>query len=235
MRLNISLARGVLQKSNRIFILLFTYLAISLSYSCNQKNASERREFFRETKESYYDKSLDSLGLLGSFGISSSDTLIESKKYWKINNTKPNFLLIQGFLRYDNGIVYLKPLVGHSNIQSVCEDQALFSFEKDEVGKKKPVFYICNAPLILADSVELQTKIIDSKSEDTLYTYILKSFFLSNTTKDVEPLFNTTLVTVSRDKGIIDCTFTTGIDSIKVRFYPSFSRLDSNYFRRKMM
>ena len=218
-------------KPRNSFFLLISILSL-VGNSCTEKREPMKRNFFLDTKAYYYNSSLDSLGILGVFGINEWDTLIGTTSYWKIRNDRPGMMFLQGYIRQENGLILLRPIfkIGDANN---CKDQILFSFGADSLNKRTAVFYTCNTNAILGDSISLLARSYDVSIKDSVFIYSLKPFLISNKLNSVSAAAGETLLTLTRSKGLIRGTFTNGSDSIKIMFYPVFERTDNNTFRRK--
>ena len=202
--------------------------------NCDNENLKKNRIFFINTKANYYDKSLDSLSILGNFGIDSVGEKIQGTYYWRIKSENSGFLHLNGMVRYDDDKIKIKTYSSIGNKKSYGQDQVLFSFKKADLGLSWRVFYTNNTALMIGDSIIFKDIFYDYKLKDTLYCYIFSTFFMSLKTQKVLPENYISIIKISRTKGFIEMAFSNKIDTTVVNFYPKFSRLDSNYFKHRL-
>ena len=203
-------------------------LFINLSCNINKQHLSPR-PFFTMTKSSYYDRSLDSMEIIGHFGLDSISTKINNTNYWEFRNSKNGFFNLHGMLRIQSDTVFILAKYIEKNKIQYCKEQVLFIFNNSAHNKIWAVDYSCNGPYVGGDSVSLSRIYFDQALNDTLYVFNLKSFLKStHNNKDQKLFLNRTIITVSKSIGFIQFNFVSMYNRIRLNIYPNFSRLDSN-------
>ena len=214
----------LLQKSQIAVILV-----INMSCSFSQRYV-DPRTFFMSTKADYYNKTLDSFGIIGHFGLDSLGIIVNDNRYWELKNTLSNFFTLKGMLRSQGDTIFILTQDSRKDRKSgYCEEQVLFICNEIAINKSWAVDYSCNAPMVNGDSILLSRIDFDKDLNDTLYTFNLKSF-LKSTRDNINMNFTTnrTKITLSKKIGFIQFTFISTYNKTCLNIYPKFERLDSN-------
>jgi hypothetical protein len=209
--------------------------AIVFLMSCHENVQPSVRDFFIGTKSAYYSDGLDSMGIMRKFGLDSIGTVIDGITYWKIANEPAIFFHLQGLIRMDRNKIFVKPEDSIDNKEVFGADEVLFSFDRLDLNKSWYVSYTYSGPIQVGDSVALRSISFDNKSKDTVYTYVLTSIYSDRKTNRIYNRQGTSIFKISKLVGFLQATFTNGLDSTSVNFYPYFFRLDSNVFRHRML
>lgn len=207
-------------------------LLINLSCKVYQKDINPR-PFFMMTKPDYYSKSLDSLGIIGHFGLDSISAIINNNHYWELRNSMSNFFTLKGMLRNQADTVYILTQNNKKDVKSsYCNEQILFICNKNALNKTWAVDYSCNAPIVNGDSIHLSRIDFDKELNDTLYTFHLESFLKSTKdNKNMKFVTNRTIITLSKKIGFIRFTFVSIYNKTILSIYPKFERLDNNLLK----
>lgn len=215
-----------------IFIIIIGYCAVFSVSRCNNgvHGIDGKRPFFTLTKADYYDSTLDSMGIIGHFGIDSVSKIVRGKKYWEFRNSRYGSFNLAGMLRFQQDTVFILTPVKNSYDSGTCEEQVLFIFDPSAVGKRWAVDYSCKSSIIRGDSVLLYTFYFDDDTGDTLYDFHLKSYFVQKGREGFVHLPEYyTILTASRNLGLIRLTFLSRYGRTSLGIYPEFGRMDTNH------
>ena len=201
-------------------------------FSCQACRNDEKRTFFTEMKPSYYNIQLDSLKLMGHFGLDSAGKNIDGHTYWHMNNQPDELMHLNGYVRFYQNAIFIRPEFLKDNKPELGPEQLLFSFNIKDINKRWFVNYSRDQHLASGDSVAFVDVKYDTNDGDTIFVYIIKRALFSLKTHEevLKVNFPEAVVRLNKTIGFLNSSFTNGIDTIAVSFFPEFRRLDTNKF-----
>jgi len=161
-----------------------------------------KRDFFLGMNSSVKDVPIHpGFYFIKSFELSSQTTVINGNNYWALKNSPDSYFELCGYLRNYHNAIYAIPLLYNNDAP---KEYKLFDFNAKQNASWKAV-YRQEKNKQYGDSVVLSHVRINKRS-DTVYTFRLHRFFISNNKKGYlynDPVFD---LDVSKKNGIISIT-----------------------------